>query len=75
MRKKILLGLALMAIIGLGGIVFDRASAGQNSNSSTTMAPMNRSGMSRRRGRRHGRRHERRHRRRAARRGRGNMNR
>ena len=73
MKKKIVLTLALLAMIGLGGIEFERASAAQNSNSSTTMSPTNTSAPSRR----HGRRHSRRGRRRGRREGRrgGNMNR
>jgi hypothetical protein len=71
MRKKIVLVLVLLAMLGLGGIVFERASAGQNSNSSTTMSPNTMSKPSRRR---HGRRAARRRHRRT-RRGRGNANR
>ncbi len=64
--KKFFFGLALMATIGLGGLVIESASA-QNTNSSTTMSPgmgSNRNmSMRRRHGRRHRRVHYRRHRR------------
>jgi hypothetical protein len=64
--KKTLFALALMAVVGLGGLVYESASAAQNTNSSTTsmgnMGP--KPNMGGRRGHpRHGRRHGRRHRR------------
>lgn len=66
MRKKILLTLALLATIALGGIVFESAAAAEsNSNGSMMSARMSASPSSRRHWRRH---YRRRHRRRAARR-------
>ena len=66
--KKTLFALALMAVVGLGGLVYD-ASA-QNTNSSTTsMGNMGSNKNMGRRHRRHGRRQGRRHRR-----GTGNKN-
>jgi hypothetical protein len=64
--KKTLFALGLMAVVGLGGLVYESTSAAQNTNSSTTsMGNMNmgsKSNMGRRHVR-HGRRHGRRHRR------------
>jgi hypothetical protein len=57
--KRFFFALALMATIGLGGLVIESASA-QNTNSSTTMERHDNMGM---RGRRHRRGHHRRHRR------------
>ena len=63
--KKTFFALALMFVVGLGGLVYESASAAQNTNSSTTS--MGNMGKNRtwagRRHRRHGRRHGRRHRR------------
>ncbi len=63
MKKSLFFALALMVVMGLGGLVYESASA-QNTNSSTTsMGNMssnkNMSGRRHRRGRRHGRRHRR----------------
>ena len=74
--KKTFFALALMAVVGLGGLVFENTSEAQNSNSSTTsmgnMGP--KPNMGGRRGHpRHGRRHGRRHRR-SARKTTGNGN-
>lgn len=60
MKKNLFLALALMLVMGLGGLVYESASAAQNTNSNKTMGNMNMGG---RRHRRHGRRHGRRHRR------------
>jgi hypothetical protein len=61
MKRAFFLALLLMAMTGLGGIVFERAVA-QNTNSSTTMS--SNTGSSRRASRRWHRRHRRqRHRR------------
>jgi hypothetical protein len=57
--KRFFFALALMATIGLGGLVIESASA-QNTNSSTTMERHDNMGMH---GRRHRRGHHRRHRR------------
>jgi hypothetical protein len=57
--KRFFFALALMATIGLGGLVIESASA-QNTNSSTTMERHDNMG---RHGRRHRRGHHRRHRR------------
>jgi hypothetical protein len=64
MKKSLFFALALMVMMGIGGLVYD-ASAAQNSNSSTTsMGNMgSNKNMGGRRHRRHGRRHGRRHRR------------
>ncbi len=59
--KKFFFALALMATIGLGGLVIETASA-QNSNSGTTMNN-NMGNMGSMRGRHHRRGHHRRHRR------------
>ena len=61
MRRKLLIALALTAIMGLGGFVLESAAAGQNTNSSTTMSPQNTNMASstRRRGRRGRRKHRR----------------
>ena len=65
MKKSFFFALALMFVMGLGGLVYENTSAAQNTNSSTTsmgnMGP--KTNMGRRRHRRHGRRHGRRHRR------------
>ena len=69
--KKIFFVLALMATIGLGGLVIESAAA-QNSNSSTTMSGnMSNMNMS---GRRHRRGHRRRHRRHSMHKANGNHN-
>lgn len=64
MKKSLFFALALMFVMGIGGLVYD-ASAAQNTNSSTTsmgnMGP--KTNMGGRRHRRHWRRHARRHRR------------
>jgi len=61
--KKTLFALALMVVVGIGGLVYESTAAAQNSNSSTTsMGNMGNMG-GRRHRRRHGRRHYRRHRR------------
>lgn len=64
MKKSLFFALALMIVMGIGGLVYDDAAA-QNSNSSTTsmgnMGP--KTNMGRRRHRRYGRRYGRRHRR------------
>jgi hypothetical protein len=62
MRKKSFFALALMAVLCLGGLLFESAAAGQNTNSSTTMNKNMGATTNRSSGRRHGRRH-RRHRR------------
>ena len=64
MKKSLFLALALMAAMGLGGLVYESAAAAQNTNSSTTsmgnMGPKtNMGGRRHRRGRRHARRHRR----------------
>lgn len=45
MRRKLLIALALTAVMGLGGFVLESASAGQNTNSSTTASPKTNSNM------------------------------
>jgi hypothetical protein len=71
MKKSLFLALTLMLVMGLGGLVFERTSAAQNSNSSTTMTNM---GSKTSMGRKH-RRHRRGHRRhRRGRMGNKNMN-
>jgi len=69
MRKSVFLALALMAIVGLGSIVYESASFAQNTNSSTTNSNMS-GRMSRKHMSRRWRRHRKapRHRRRAGRR-------
>lgn len=62
MKKSLFFALALMVVMGLGGLVYESASAAQNTNSSTTMGnmgPKSNMGRRHRRGRRHGRRHRR----------------
>jgi hypothetical protein len=73
MKRNLFFALALMLVMGIGGLVCD-ASAAQNTNSSTTMSNMgSKPNMTGRRGHpRHGRRHGRRHRR--GRRGSNNKN-
>ena len=63
MKKSLFFALALMLVMGIGGLVYD-ASAAQNTNSSTTsMVNMGQKTNMGRRHRRHGRRYGRRHRR------------
>ena len=64
MKKSLFFALALMMVMGIGGLVYESASAAQNTNSSTTsMGNMgsnnNMGGRRHRRGHRHGRRHRR----------------
>ena len=64
MKKSFFFALALVFVMGLGGLVYENASAAQNTNSSTTsmgnMGPKTNMGRRRhRRGRRHARRHRR----------------
>ena len=55
--KKVSFALAMMAVLGFGTLLVERASA-QNTNSSTTMTNTSKPSMSRRHGRhRRGRRH------------------
>ena len=63
MKKSLFFALALMVVMGIGGLVYESASAAQNTNSSTTMGNMGPKSNMGRRHRRHGRRHGRRHRR------------
>jgi hypothetical protein len=66
MKKSLFFSLALMVVMGIGGLVYESTAAAQNTNSSTTsmgnMGPKTNMG-GRRHRRRHGRRHYRRHRR------------
>ena len=65
MKKSLFFALALMVVMGLGGLVYESTSAAQNTNSSTTsMGNMgSKPNAPGRHHRRHGRRHGRRHRR------------
>lgn len=59
MKKSLFFSLALMVVMGIGGLVYESTAAAQNTNSSTTSM----GNIGGRRHRRHGRRHGRRHRR------------
>jgi hypothetical protein len=64
MKKSSFFALALMLVMGLGGLVYQVASATQNTNTSTMSNMGPKPNMTGRRGHpRHGRRHGRRHRR------------